>query len=150
MSLVLSHIGLAVSDLDTAVQFFTEALGFEAGSGSASGDEVADLAEIDGGRAQMRMRYIVKDGVRIELMCWSVPGPMGTPSQSRAQLGLTHLCVQVDDADAEAERLASYGATILERTRTEVHRGAEDIIMVCVSVLDGLRIELLQRTPRAN
>ncbi|MGO8859435.1 MAG: VOC family protein [Acidimicrobiales bacterium] len=150
MTVVLSHVGLAVSDLDAAVQFFTEALGFEAGGASASGDEVADLAEIDGGRAQMRMRYIVKDGFRIELMCWSVPGPMGTPSQSRAQLGLTHLCIQVDDVNAEAGRLASYGATILERTRTEVRRGTEDIIMLCVSVLDGLRIELLQRTPRAN
>ncbi len=145
MTILLSHIGLAVSDLDAAVSFFTEALGFEAGGTFASGDEVADLAEIDGGRAQMRMRYIVKDGVRIELMCWTVPGPMGTPSPSRAQLGLTHLCIQVDDVDAEAARLASYGATILQRTRTEVQNETGHIVMLCVSVLDGLRIELLQR-----
>jgi catechol 2,3-dioxygenase-like lactoylglutathione lyase family enzyme len=147
---MLSHIGLAVSDLDAAVQFFTEALGFEAGRTFGSGDEVADLAEIDGGHAQMRMRYIMKDGFRIELMCWTVPGPMGTPSQSRAHLGLTHLCIQVDDVDAEADRLASYGATIIERTRTEVHHETEDILMLCVSVLDGLRIELLQRTLRTT
>lgn len=150
MTIMLSHIGLAVSDLDAAVQFFTEALGFEAGSTFTSGDEVADLAEIDGGRAQQRMQYISKDGVRIELMCWTVPGPMGTPSQSRAHLGLTHLCIQVDDVDAVAGRLTSYGATILERTRTVVRKDTEDITMLCVSVLDGLRIELLQRTPRAN
>jgi catechol 2,3-dioxygenase-like lactoylglutathione lyase family enzyme len=150
MTLVLSHIGLAVSDLGAAVQFFTEALGFEAGATFSSGDEVADLAEIDGGRAQQRMRYIMKDGFRIELMCWTVPGPLGTPSQSRAHLGLTHLCIQVDDVDAEARRLESYGATTLGRTRTEVHKETEDIIMLCVSVLDGLRIELLQRTPREN
>ena len=147
-SMLLSHIGLAVSDLDAAVQFFTEALGFEAGGTFASGDEVADLAEIEGGRAQMRMRYIMKDGFRLELMCWTVPGPMGTPSTSRAQLGLTHLCIQVDDVDAEADRLASFGASILKQTRTEVHHDKEDIIMLNVAVLDGLRIELLQRTPR--
>jgi catechol 2,3-dioxygenase-like lactoylglutathione lyase family enzyme len=145
--MILSHVGLAVSDLDAAVQFFTEALGFEAGATFTSGDEVADLAEIDGGRAQQRMRYVMKDGFRIELMCWIVPGPMGTPSQSRAHLGLTHLCVQVDDVDVEAARVASYGATILERTRTKVQHETEDITMLCVSVLDGLRIELLQRTP---
>ena len=150
MTMTLSHIGLAVSDLDAAVQFFTEALGFEAGSTFASGDEVADLAEIDGGRAEQRMQYISKDGFRIELMCWTVPGPMGTPSQSRAHLGLTHLCIQVDDVDAVAGRLTSYGAAILERTRTVVHKDTEDILMLCVSVLDGLRIELLQRTPRTN
>jgi catechol 2,3-dioxygenase-like lactoylglutathione lyase family enzyme len=148
--MVLSHIGLAVSDLDAAVQFFTEGLGFEAGGKFASGDEVADLAEIEGGRAEQRMRYIMKDGFRLELMCWTVPGPMGTPSQSRAHLGLTHLAIQVDDVDVEAARLASYGATILERTRTEVHKETEDITMLCVSVLDGLRIEFLQRIPRAN
>jgi hypothetical protein len=90
----------------------------------------------------------MKDGFRIELMCWTVPGPMGTPSRSRAHLGLTHLCIQVDDVDAVARRLASYGATTLERTRTEVHKETEDIIMLCVAVLDGLRIELLQRTAR--
>jgi catechol 2,3-dioxygenase-like lactoylglutathione lyase family enzyme len=146
----LSHIGLAVSDLDAAVQFFTEALGFEAGSTFTSGDEVADLAEIDGGRAEQRMQYISKDGFRIELMCWTVPGPMGTPSQSRAHLGLTHLCIQVDDVDTVAGRLTSYGAAILERTRTVVRKDTEDITMLCVSVLDGLRIELLQRTPRTN
>jgi catechol 2,3-dioxygenase-like lactoylglutathione lyase family enzyme len=148
--MLLSHIGLAVSDLDAAVQFFTEALGFEAGGTFASGDEVADLAEIEGGRAQMRMRYVMKDGFRLELMCWTVPGPMGTPSTSRAQLGLTHLCIQVDDVDVEAKRLASFGATILEHTRTEVHHAAEDIIMLNVAVLDGLRIELLQRTPHSD
>ena len=146
MTLVMSHIGLAVSDLDAAVRFFSEALGFETGDTFASGDEAADLAEIDGGRAEMRMRYMTKDGFRLELMCWAVPGPVGTPSRSRAQLGLTHLCVQVDDVDAEAGRLASYGATILERTRTEVHKETGTITMLCVSVLDGLRIELLQRT----
>ncbi len=43
----------------------------------------------------------------------------------RAQLGLTHLCIQVDDVNAEAGRPPSYGATILERARTEVRRGTE-------------------------
>ncbi len=149
-SMILSHVGIAVSDLDAAVQFFTEALGFEAGATGTSGDEVADLAEIDGGRAQQRMRYIMKDGFRLELMCWSVPGPIGTPSQSRAHLGLTHLAIEVDDVDVSAARLASYGATVLERTRTVVHLEVQDITMLCVSVLDGLRIELLQRTPRRS
>jgi lactoylglutathione lyase len=149
-SMILSHVGIAVSDLDAAVEFFTEALGFELGITGTSGDEVADLAEIDGGRAQQRMRYIMKDGFRLELMCWSVPGPIGTPSTSRAHLGLTHLAIEVDDVDAQAARLASCGATILERTRTEVHRETQDITMLCVSVLDGLRIELLQRTPRVS
>ena len=74
----------------------------------------------------------------------------GDAIQSRAHLGLTHLCIQVDDVDAEARRLASYGATTLGRTRTEVHKETEDITMLCVSVLDGVRIELLQRTPREN
>jgi catechol 2,3-dioxygenase-like lactoylglutathione lyase family enzyme len=150
MTMMMSHVGIAVSDLEAAVEFFTEALGFEPGITSASGDEVADLAEIDGGRAEMRMQYVMKDGFRLELMCWTVPGPMGTPSQSRAQLGLTHLCMQVDDVDAEADRLASRGATILKRTRTEVHKEDQDITMLTISVLDGLRIELLQRTPRAT
>ncbi len=58
--------------------------------------------------------------------------------------------MEVDDVDASAARLASYGATILERTHTVVHRETQDITMLCVSVLDGLRIELLQRTPRPS
>jgi glyoxylase I family protein len=150
MTVMMSHVGMAVSDLDAAVEFFREALGFEVGDTFSSGDEVAGLAEIDGDRAQMSMRYISKDGLRIELMHWTVPGPQGTPSTCRANLGLTHLCIQVDDIEAEANRLVEHGATILERTRLTVHKETQDITMLCVAVLDGLRIELLERAMKGG
>jgi hypothetical protein len=49
----------------------------------SSTDEVAALAEV--------APPVVKDGTRLELLAWQAPGVWGEASQSRNQIGLTHL-----------------------------------------------------------
>ena len=77
--------------------------------------------------------------MRIELLQFHEPQPTGSPSQTRTQVGLTHLCFVVDNVDAAAERLLEYGALVLDSTRSTP---GTDIVFVCDP--DGVRIELMR------
>ena len=65
----------------------------------------------------------------------------GEASQSRNQIGLTHLAFQVDDVEEAAARLVSLGGTVIEETRTTL---AGSIKLIVVKDPDGTRIELVQ------
>jgi catechol 2,3-dioxygenase-like lactoylglutathione lyase family enzyme len=140
MSIQVSHVGLCVSDLDRSLRFYTEGLGFEVQEQIAGDDSFAALAEVEP-PAQLTAQFIAKDGVRIELLAWAVPGVQGSPSPSRNQVGLTHLAMTVDDIEAVAARLVSLGATVIERTRTQF---SEEIKLLVVKDPDGTRVELVQ------
>jgi catechol 2,3-dioxygenase-like lactoylglutathione lyase family enzyme len=85
-SIVVSHSGLCVSDIDASLCFYTEGLGFEVAEGYDVGDEVADTLEVSKG-VVLRSQMIVKDGTKIELLGWKSPATHGEPSATRNQLG---------------------------------------------------------------
>jgi predicted enzyme related to lactoylglutathione lyase len=71
------------------------------------------------------------------------PGVFGTPSNRRNQLGLTHLSFVVDDVDAAAAELVTYGGTIVAGTRS----GQDDpdsVQIIFVADPDGTRVELMR------
>ena len=96
MTVRISHVGLCVSDLEKSLGFYVDGLGFEVQEQIPSKDEVAALAEVKP-PVDMLAQFIVKNGTRIELLAWQAPGAWGEASQSRNQIGLTHLAFQVDD-----------------------------------------------------
>ena len=61
-------------------------------------------------------QMIQRGDLRIELLAFHEPGVVGSPSQRRNQLGLTHLCFYVDNVDAAAERMLEHGALVLDGT----------------------------------
>jgi glyoxylase I family protein len=143
-SIRVSHVALAVSDLQASLRFYTEGLGFEAGACFESGDEVAGVSEV-APPVRMISQYLIKDGFRLELMGWEAPAVHGEPSQTRNQRGLTHLSFEVDDiAGTEANLLALGGASIPD-ARIRIDRKPASISLVFLTDPDGTRIELLQR-----
>jgi lactoylglutathione lyase len=138
-----SHIGICVQDLAASRRFYCEGLGFEPLISFELND--ADMVGLD--RAlevtspvQVTSEMIERDGLRLELLGFVRPAPTGEPSTSRARRGLTHLCFQVDDVAATAERLAGLGGVVLESTRVNV---GVDICFVADP--DGTRVELMSR-----
>ena len=87
-------------------------------------------------------QIIERGGLRIELLEFHEPGVVGSPSQRRNQLGLTHLCFYVDDVDAAAERMLEHGALVLDDTRANL---GTDIVFLMDP--DGVRIELMRGAP---
>ena len=144
-STAFSHVGLCVSDLERAVRFYTEGLGFEKAESWTIGDEYAELMELPG--VELTSQFLRRDGVAIELLHYAAPGHVG-PAERRPvnQLGLTHLCIRVEDVDAVAERLAGLGGTVLQQTRTAFPGpdGSPQLDFVYCTDPDGTRVELMR------
>jgi len=139
-----SHVGLAVSDLETSIRFYCDGLGFKHGPRFEAGDEVAGLSEVDP-PAQMTSQYLTKEGFRLELLGWERPAVHGHPSRHRNQLGLTHLSFEVDDVEATEDRLLGLGGVPIDGARIRLDRDPAAITVIFLADPDGTRIELLQR-----
>ena len=138
----VSHVALAVADLDASTRFYQEGLGFELGMSFRNGDDMAGVSEVEP-PVRMRCQFLIKDGFRLELMGWETPPVHGTPARWRNQRGLTHLSFEVDDADATQKRLIELGGTAIPGARLYIDEKA--ITLLVLADPDGTRIELLQR-----
>lgn len=138
-----SHLGICVSDLDEALRFWCDGLGFEKAEVFEVGSEFGPSLEVDGD-VQVTSQFIRRGGMAIELLHYASPGVVGTPSANRNQLGLTHLSFVVEgDIDAAAEHLASCGGEILAHTRYVPDQpGAVQILFLAAP--DGTRVELMR------
>jgi lactoylglutathione lyase len=138
----LSHHGLCVSDLERALAFYRDGLGFA---------EVSRLRFADPGTrkllglpgAALDAVYLRRDGTTLELLHFPQPGTQLAPGpRPMNQAGLTHLSFLVDDLDGVLAKLRALGARVLEATRLDGRgRGPSAIF---VTDPDGTRIELVE------
>lgn len=139
---VCSHVGLCVADLDAAVRFYVDGLGFELAERYDLDDSTVpgiDAALEVGAPVTLRSQMIRNGGMTVELLAYERPAPIGEPSTSRGRLGLTHLCFHVADVDAVAARLVGLGGAALPGTDTDVVVAR----LLFVADPDGNRIELM-------
>lgn len=134
-----SHIGLCVRDLERSRRFYVDGLGFEE---FARFELDRPIAEVDE-PCSLTSFFVQKDGLRVELLDYRSPGVIGTPSNRRNHLGLTHLSFVVEDVDAAAEELERYGGTIVAGTRSG-HDDPTSVQIVFVADPDGTRVELMR------
>ncbi|MBI5239027.1 MAG: methylmalonyl-CoA epimerase [Elusimicrobia bacterium] len=93
----LDHIAIAVRDLEESSRFYREVLGL-AGAGE---ETVAEQ--------KVKVAFFAAGDTRIELLQPTAPdSPVARFLESRGP-GLHHICLQVDDLDAEMERLRRTG-----------------------------------------
>jgi lactoylglutathione lyase len=131
-----------VTDLDKALRFYCEGLGFVQAEGYDLDENVPGLdksLEVPG-PVRLRSQMIANEGMKIELLYYTSPGVDGVPSSRRNQVGLTHLSFWVEDVDAAAERLIGLGGTILPSTRQ-----SPGVELVFLTDPDGVRVELMGR-----
>lgn len=141
-----SHLGLCVADLDAAMRFYCDGLGFTAAERFDLDDDMlpglgASL-EVDG-HVAVASQFIRLGDMAIELLHYASPTASGTPSTSRGQLGLTHLAFHVDDLGSSLARAVEHGGTLLETTR-----GSLGVELVFLADPDGTRVELMEMPAR--
>jgi lactoylglutathione lyase len=137
--LSVSHIGICVSDLGRSLRFYCDGLGFTPAEAHAIGNEFADTLEVPRD-VVLTSQFVRREGLAIELLHYQSPPVHGQPSESRNQLGMTHLSFWVDDIDQAEQKLVDSGGRVIERTRTS----GEGIRILFLADPDGTRVELMQ------
>ena len=133
---LLSHIGIAVSDLDKTVSRYHLLIGIEPEKSIEVADQKIRVAIFSGGGES--------DGDRIELMEATSPDSSIAKFIKRKGEGLHHICFYVDDIDSKLADLKKSGVQLID----EVPRiGAEGnrIAFIHPSDGNGVLIELEER-----
>jgi len=138
----LSHHGLCVSELERALAFYRDGLGFE---------QVSRLAFADAGTqrllglpgARLEAVYLRRDGTTLELLHFPQPGThLARGPRPMNRVGLTHLSFLVDDLDAVLDKLRALGGHALDETRLGGSGAGPKAIFVTDP--DGTRLELVE------
>jgi catechol 2,3-dioxygenase-like lactoylglutathione lyase family enzyme len=135
----LTHVGLIVSDIERSTGFYRDALGFEVLSDTiVIGQEFGKLS---GEENLIRLRFIRRDNLTIELLSRSGPSNLGPPARDR--FGLWHMCLNVPDIDAQISEISKYGGKARPETRTMFDLpGGETMEIVYCEDPDGQPVEL--------
>lgn len=140
--MVLSHFGLCVTDMEKSLAFYINALHFTAQETFLMGNETQKLVEIDAD-LDFSARFLSRDGMRIELLCFRQPGPSGSGERRPVnRLGINHLSFHVDAVDPVLARIRRFGGHVLEHTRSGWLAGGAVIDAIYCTDPDGIRIEL--------
>ena len=98
----LAHVSIVVPDLAAAVDKLKRTYGLDA--------EAPQVNEQQG----VRLAYVVLPNAKIELMEPTRPdSPIAKFLERNPGGGIHHFCLEVDDVDATARRLAAGGARVL-------------------------------------
>jgi catechol 2,3-dioxygenase-like lactoylglutathione lyase family enzyme len=141
-----NHTSFTVADVDRAVRFWTEALGFRAASVSErSGDWQARVTGVRG--ARLKVAHLYGHGHHMEFIQYLEGG--GTNARLEPNMpGAAHVCLEVSDIQAAMQRLLAAGATLqgeaAEVTSGPVSGGWAGYIRDP----NGIVIELYQPAPK--
>jgi catechol 2,3-dioxygenase-like lactoylglutathione lyase family enzyme len=138
----LSHVGICVSDLERALAFWRDALGFrESKRLDVFGDGAETLLGIPD--LDLRVAVLEREELHIQLLHYASPGHRGTgePRPMNA-LGITHLSLVVDDLEAAIAAVMASGGRVLRSTRLRIDDAGRAAIFVTDP--DGTRIELVE------
>jgi catechol 2,3-dioxygenase-like lactoylglutathione lyase family enzyme len=140
------HVTIVVSDVDEAKSFFA-LLGFaEQQTVVISGDQFSrymGIADIEAEHVTLALAN-ASPRLEIQLLRYRHPDPIRDPDVARLnKLGFNHICLAVDDIEAEVRRLRASGV----ETRNEIMQ-FHDRKLVFISGPEGVTLELAQWTTR--
>jgi catechol 2,3-dioxygenase-like lactoylglutathione lyase family enzyme len=99
----VNHVGLAVSNLEEAVAFYRVFLDAEP-IATYENDRKPFIDQLVGYEAKMKEAWFELGDGFVELLEYSQPAP-GQTSPETYNAGHMHLCLEVEDVEAEYERL---------------------------------------------
>lgn len=137
------HIGICVADLDRAIRFYRDGLGFaEAGGLEVAGEPTATLLGLSPD-LKLRAVYLEREGFRIELLDYPMPGIVGdTTPRPMNQLGLTHLALRVTSLENTIARIREFGGKLIEGSQVSNEDYGSQIAYATDP--DGTRLELIE------
>lgn len=142
MPIRMDNVGIAVRDLDEAVEFFTD-LGLAViGEDTVSGEWADTAVGLDGNHARIAMLQTPDGGDRIELFEYLHPPAIETGPTRPNEIGMHRIAFAVDDIDAALAIAARHGchplrgvATYQDLYRLSYVRGPSGIIVMFAEAL---------------
>ena len=132
----LEHVAIAVKDLEVAVQYYVDVLGF-------APPELEVVAE-----QKVRTAIFGHGMGRIELLCPTDPSSSVAKFLEKRGEGLHHVCIEVDDIVATLAELKAKGAQLLDET-PKIGAGGAQVAFIHPQGAHGVLTELRQG-PRAH
>ena len=138
----LHHHGFTVSDLDRSVQFYCDAFGAKVEFIVEFGGEgPSKLVRVPG--AEMRVASLLFDRGALELFQYL--NPPGRPyDRTAADVGTSHLCLEVDDIEQAYARVQSLGIECRYPPQHVYEGPRAGLSFFYLHDPDGLPVELLQ------
>lgn len=134
MLIRLDHIGIAVNEINDALQFFQSALGMN----------LDHVALEEGGKTQVA--FLPIGGSEVELVKTHDPeSGLGKYLAKRGE-GIHHICFEVDDIEAALARLKENGAQLIDET-PRTNAGGTRYAFIHPKSAHGVLIELYERAP---
>lgn len=128
----IDHIGIAVENIDEALEFYRDQLGLIVGGT----EEVLEQ--------KVRVTFMKIGESRIELLQSTEPdGPVAKFIEKRGQ-GIQHIAIRVDNIEKTLENLKDKGARLIDE-RPRIGAGGAKIAFVHPKSSRGVLLELCQR-----
>ena len=137
MPITLENVGIAVRDLDEAINFFTD-LGLTVlGRDTVSGEWADTAVGLDGNNAKIAMLQTPDGGGRLKLFEYIHPEAIETEPTLPNEIGMHRVAFSVDDIDEALEIAARHGCRPLRGVanyrdvyKLSYLRGPSDIIVM--------------------
>ena len=109
----IHHVAISVPDIDRAMVFYHETLGFEKVFGNSWQGDRTDADQVIGlEQTHAKVQMLKAGNAFIELWEYQIPQPkLQNPSYSPADHGIAHIALQVTDIQEEYNRLQEAGMT---------------------------------------
>jgi methylmalonyl-CoA/ethylmalonyl-CoA epimerase len=132
MMIKLDHIGIAVSDLDSALGFYVDTLGLKC----THVEEVPDQ--------KVKIAFIPAGDVNLELVQATDPESAIARFIERKGEGIQHIALLVDDIEKELDNLKAKGMGLIDEKPKEGAHGAK-IAFLHPKSTNGVLLELCER-----
>jgi len=130
---MVSHIGIAVADLESAIERYRLLTGCD-----------PELHEVPDQQVRVAMFAVGPNGTRIELVAATAPdSPVARFIEKRGE-GLHHICLYTDDLESKLADLTSAGVRLID-TKPRIGADGTRIAFVHPSGSNGVLIELEER-----